>query len=1552
MLIRSLAGAVMFLILVASLFSGSAGADASRTRGHEQPRAERSPALMVSSAVVDPAFEPLAEGFAEWIRLRARSKGAAVVPGWSIRRAIATLENPGARAPGLEQLMVVAAQHGVRDALLLDLRLRNGKIEADFRLYEVDTGKLRGGGLVEAPARRLVYESEDALGIIDERLRLRAGSRAPAELRSLTLSALSAASRALHSIDRNELGQAWREVDGLSNPLARSIVETIDELAARPGTSPTTRAQLANAKGNSRQAWEQIAEVAAKSYRAPVGAVETLNTAGEAQLAIGGLRKARAYFDRTLEVEPDNADAVLGLAQVLAVERRGEEARVAFERAAVLDADSPRIMELAADVSAGDPALRAQMLLKAADRSGRQLDTETAQLHYAKAVRLDPTVERRAVRSAADLHARAGEFDAALEKYERVRELGREGPGLLVVEARTQHAAGSNDEAVATYEKVLHDYDPGHDDALVELGDLYTDEGRAEEAVSLLERAEAQDPGAVRAGRALARALTERNSPGDRSRALELFRESDSKGRWDTRDLRTMASLQAEAGDFTAATRTLERAVALRELDTSVQRDIVALMNAQGDPEAAGVWASRFSHSGLNDFIELQLDSDEPSPDAFAGKFDEIGQLIHSFGVDDSATPLVVFQGLREPMTIVEQVLDWLAPRTTDTTSLGNVLKEALEAEYDLTEASSLGDNFAREVENLFEFDAKSSLSVRTITDLNITYDSDAVFLARLARKPADPAAVSGSCWSADHYELRMRRLAGRTDGSAQVLSNRACLAGGTAGTYGIWNYKAAASYGMLLLTFVFPFLRGWGRLDVEFRLPEDAAALFAVSLTTRPSKVRDRSEKTRGGATGVFRNQLRRVSRFERRLEGTKMSFRWVPARRAPYHLTIRGPLLDLETNGLIGEFLEERYVKIERGKLTQFEFDLRTREAMVTVDIRCGEMPVSGARVALRGVPGSTRFCTEGKGGIYVGPGEHILVVGAEDRVAEQRIFIDGIAPATVAFDVEHEFLFEGCPEAVAPYLEGDYLTAARALTAAGQETVAAQIEQLRTAPAAAPAVAEPGSVATHGAGMTQGVAPGVTAVETGPEQWADAARTHDEAGEHAKAAEAYREAGDLVNAARCFEQTYDWPNAIECYQDLGETEKVLFLMERSGEFYDAGMLAVEVQQHDRSIHNFQQVDARHPRYSECCRAFAEILSERGECELAIEKFDEGLKLSGTSEVPLEVLNRYAGLLEGAERLEDALEVYEGIRRRDVHFDGVNSHIEDLRKRLSEATAVSDDAATIVAVKQPAPEQSRYEIETELGRGGMGVVYRALDKHLQRIVALKVLPEHLRDHEAALELFLREARSAAALNHRNIVTVYDAGQEGAMDFISMECLEGAGLDSILKQRGALNPRMVASIGLQVASGLDYAQQRKIIHRDIKPSNLFVTTDRVIKIMDFGLAKMVEEVRRASTIIGGTPNYMAPEQAVGNPTDYRADLYALGGTLFHLATGTVPYESGDVTYQHSHSPVPDPREREMAIPAPLAELIMRLMAKTPEHRYQGAREVAAALEAFLESSS
>jgi serine/threonine protein kinase len=252
----------------------------------------------------------------------------------------------------------------------------------------------------------------------------------------------------------------------------------------------------------------------------------------------------------------------------------------------------------------------------------------------------------------------------------------------------------------------------------------------------------------------------------------------------------------------------------------------------------------------------------------------------------------------------------------------------------------------------------------------------------------------------------------------------------------------------------------------------------------------------------------------------------------------------------------------------------------------------------------------------------------------------------------------------------------------------------------------------------------------------------------------------------------------------------------------------------------------------------------------------------------------------------------------------------------------------------------ESRYEILAELGRGGMGVVFRARDRRLGRVIALKRLPENLRNHPKAVQLFLREARSAAALNHSNIVTVYDAGQECGVLYMTMELLEGMPLQQILKSRGQLTARDTARLGLQIAKGLQYAHEQRIIHRDIKTGNLFFTNSKKVKIMDFGLAKMVREYCRESTIIGGTPYYMAPEQSLGEAIDHRADLYSLGVTLYELSTGRVPFTEGDVAYHHRHTAPTDPRERVASIPAELADLILQLLAKSPDERCASGQEV------------
>jgi tRNA A-37 threonylcarbamoyl transferase component Bud32 len=276
----------------------------------------------------------------------------------------------------------------------------------------------------------------------------------------------------------------------------------------------------------------------------------------------------------------------------------------------------------------------------------------------------------------------------------------------------------------------------------------------------------------------------------------------------------------------------------------------------------------------------------------------------------------------------------------------------------------------------------------------------------------------------------------------------------------------------------------------------------------------------------------------------------------------------------------------------------------------------------------------------------------------------------------------------------------------------------------------------------------------------------------------------------------------------------------------------------------------------------------------------------------------------------------------------------------------ALADALARDAATPAPFPGGGRYELLGEVGRGGMGVVYRARDKRLDRIVALKRLPDHLQASPRAVQLLLREARSAAQLNHPNIVTVYDVDHEDGAYFLTMEFLEGHPLATLLHRRGRFLAGEVAWLGRQAAAGLAYAHQRRIVHRDVKTANLFLTRERVLKIMDFGLAKMMEAVRRRATRIGGTPDYMAPEQGLGHEVDGRADLYALGATLHELLTGVVPFEEGDLARHHRETPPPDPRERVPDVPAALAELVLQLLAKEPADRPGSAAEVAERLRA------
>jgi len=443
-----------------------------------------------------------------------------------------------------------------------------------------------------------------------------------------------------------------------------------------------------------------------------------------------------------------------------------------------------------------------------------------------------------------------------------------------------------------------------------------------------------------------------------------------------------------------------------------------------------------------------------------------------------------------------------------------------------------------------------------------------------------------------------------------------------------------------------------------------------------------------------------------------------------------------------------------------------------------------------------------------------------------------------------------------------------------------------------------------------------------------------------------------GDVTAAARALEREGQSEVAnlllARMYYERGEKQSAMRYFEAADRHFEAAELAIEAHDWERALPRLQLVPHDDPNYERASDLLLDGYLAAGDLDLAAQKVDEIVRQSGVNRVSLEACDRLAVQLAERGDHERALEILEIVSSREPAYPNVATRIEILRKQLDNEQStqpVTVRGAQRSRLTAGFPSDFRYEILEEIGRGGMGVVFKARDTRLGRIVALKHLPDNLRNHPKAIELFLREARSAAALNHPNIVTVFDAAQEDDLFYITMELLEGSPLQSILEKRKRLKARDVVRLGIQVAGGLQYAHEQRVVHRDIKTGNLFFTKRKRLKIMDFGLAKMVEEVRRASTVIGGTPFYMAPEQAVGGVVDHRADIYAFGVTLYELLTGAVPFSEGDVAYHHRHTPPPDPRERCDTIPDALAELVLHMLAKSADDRCGSAARVAERLQ-------
>jgi tetratricopeptide (TPR) repeat protein len=460
--------------------------------------------------------------------------------------------------------------------------------------------------------------------------------------------------------------------------------------------------------------------------------------------------------------------------------------------------------------------------------------------------------------------------------------------------------------------------------------------------------------------------------------------------------------------------------------------------------------------------------------------------------------------------------------------------------------------------------------------------------------------------------------------------------------------------------------------------------------------------------------------------------------------------------------------------------------------------------------------------------------------------------------------------------------------------------------------------------------------------------AAHSYQKAAEFRTAAELFKTEGNLAAAAAAFEKALDYQQAADLYSDIGDHNSEMRVAKQGNDWFRVGEVLLRYSRDEDSLAAFQKVDAADPRFESAQLIQADLWRKLGKVELALQKYRDIVGSSRISPANVDVYYKMASAAMDADKLDDAARIFEAIIGVNYYYKDANKLAGELRTRIGNALASNIASPERPPVRQGAVEtqlprsegNKRYLVEFEVARGGMGVVYRARDQVLDRVVAYKILASNLKENEVAVKYFLREARAAAQMSHPNIVTVYDTGEQDGDYFMAMEFVEGQTLKQLVTKQGAFPERLVRYIFIQACKGLQYAHERGLVHRDIKPGNIMLTKERALKIMDFGLAKFVEEVQQQHTRAIGTPYYMSPEQILGKELDGRSDIYSLGVSMFECATGQVPFSKGDLTYHHLNTAPPNPRDVNPAISEELAAIILKCMEKDPTRRYRDMAEL------------
>ncbi len=374
------------------------------------------------------------------------------------------------------------------------------------------------------------------------------------------------------------------------------------------------------------------------------------------------------------------------------------------------------------------------------------------------------------------------------------------------------------------------------------------------------------------------------------------------------------------------------------------------------------------------------------------------------------------------------------------------------------------------------------------------------------------------------------------------------------------------------------------------------------------------------------------------------------------------------------------------------------------------------------------------------------------------------------------------------------------------------------------------------------------------------------------------------------------------------------------------------------DQAIGCFQKTSQDYRWEAESTKMLGKCFTGKGMLDLALQEYKKLVVDNETKELLYDLAQRY----EAKRDLVGAKTVYRQLFAADIDYKDVKTRFEMLSGSTSDPMAFEKTAI----VQQMSEEAARrYELLDELGRGAMGIVYRARDKELEEIVALKILPDNLSNNPEAVRRFKVEARNARRLSHPNIVRIHDIGEEMGRKYISMEYVDGTDLKRKIKSAPdfRITRKEALHYAIEIADALGYAHRLGIVHRDIKPANIMLTRHDDVKVTDFGIAKLMDQTSDA-TMVGaviGTPLYMSPEQVQGRPVDNRADIYSFGILLYEMFNGRTPFTEGDLAYQHLNmDPIQIP-----GLDEELWAIVNRCLQKNKEDRWPNAEELHEALK-------